>query len=129
MSENNSKYQQVIKKWTDLNWLAKVALGLFIVVAASFAPELMILMDVGGVEVAASFLILYFKPIGMWLLAKKQQLFDELSFVVAYLQTRALAKPNVLLVNTVYCCLFVAVTGFAWSGFGFFIPAMVISGA
>jgi hypothetical protein len=51
-----------MKNWEDLTLLQKAIYGVAIVCIAAFAPEIAILVQFGGIEVAFAFLAMYLMP-------------------------------------------------------------------
>ena len=114
--------------WKELSLTKKILIGAAIIVAASFAPELMILVDVGGIELALGFLLFYFKPIVEWFMHKKQAIVEELQIAEDIILASALARPKVFTLNAVYCTVFMLVTCSFLFSFSFFLPALFVSG-
>ena len=114
--------------WKELSLTKKVILGSAIILAASFAPELMILVDVGGIELALTFLLFYFKPAIEWCKCKKQEIDEDLQIAKVIILNSALASPRILTLNTIYCSFFMLITGSLLFSFSFFIPVLFVSG-
>ena len=116
-----------MNSWKELGLTKKIIVGAVIIVAASFAPELMILVDVGGIDLALGFLIFYFKPTIEWFKRTKQEVLDELQITRDVILNSALARPRVFTLNTMYCSLFLFMTGSLIFSFGFLLPALFIA--
>ena len=49
-----------MKNWEDLTFVQKALIGTCIVAVAAFAPEIALLLQFGGIEVAFTFLLVAF---------------------------------------------------------------------
>ncbi|MCO7224114.1 hypothetical protein [Pleionea sp. CnH1-48] len=115
--------------WKELSLIKKILIGTMIIVAAFFAPELMILIDVGGIDLAFGFLLYYYKPVIEWFKAKIDAIKAELQIARDIIVNSALSRPKVFTLNTAYCSICLLVTGSLLFSFSFFLPALMVSGA
>jgi hypothetical protein len=65
-----------MQDWKTLGLLKKTILTIIILIIAFFSPELMLFIDVGGIEMALSFLLLYYKPVIVWFQNKIEYIND-----------------------------------------------------
>jgi hypothetical protein len=117
-----------MSSWNSLSLSKKIIIGTSIIAAAVVAPELMILVDVGGVDLALTFLLFYFKPAIEWFGYKKQQLIDEVVNVKTIVCNSALIKPKVFTFNTLYCSVFLLMSGSLIFSLCFYLPALLVNG-
>ena len=52
-----------MNEWKNYSLTKKIILGVAITVLAFMVPELMVIMDFGGIELAVGFLMMYYKPL------------------------------------------------------------------
>ena len=116
-----------MKDWQSLSLLKKIGVGLVIVILANLSPELMLFMDVGGIEMAFSFLVLYYKQF----LIRLQSWFQEVqNFCFAVNQViinSSLMKPKVFIAHSTYGLFAMWFTGAIVFSMGFMLPALFVS--
>lgn len=117
-----------MKNWEDLTFIQKVAIGIGILVVAAFAPEIAILIQFGGIEVAFAFLLVTFQPILVWLQRCYVQFKNIISLVLISIRYSSFAKPGVFALQASFCCLALALTGSGIFAFSFFMPGMLLNG-
>ena len=122
------RVKRIMDNWKELSLIKKIFVGAAILVLVSFAPELMILVDVGGIELAFGYLLVYYKPLIEWLRSKYQAIIEDLKIAREIFFSSALARPKVFTVNAIYCTVFMLMTGSVFLSFGFFLPALFVSG-
>ena len=114
-------------KFDELGWFKQTLIAIAILVTAAFAPELMLLVDLGGIDLALGFLLLYYKSLIAWFIHKKQQLIETLQIAKAVVINSALGKPKVFTVNMLCCTAFLLITGSTLLSYGLLAPALFIS--
>ena len=117
-----------MKNWEDLTLLQKALCGLAIVCVAAFAPEIAILAQFGGIEVAFAFLAMYLMPLVRHVQNIYNKLNQKIQLAIVAIQTSASAKPKVFFVQATFCCVAFGLSGsVAFAGF-FFMPSLVMNG-
>jgi hypothetical protein len=116
-------------KWEDLSLLQKLLFWFAIVVVAVIAPELALLVHFGGIELAFAFLVVYFKPLLTWLVAKYAKLQDFTAISGASIRGSASMSPKVFFTQGSFCMLAIVVTGSVTFSLCFFIPALLLNTA
>ncbi len=117
-----------MKIWEYLTFIQKAVVGTTILCIAVFAPEIALLVQFGGIEVAFAFLALYLAPILGHINNHYKKVKHAASLALISYQTSASAKPKVFFVQAAFCCIGFAVTGsLAFSVF-FFMPSIVLNG-
>ena len=117
-----------MKIWEDLTFVQKAIVGTSILCVAVLAPEIALLVQFGGIEVAFAFLALYLAPALRQINLSYKKVKYIVSLVLISYQTSASAKPKVFFVQAAFCCIGFAVTGsLAFSVF-FFMPSIVLNG-
>ncbi|WP_218352262.1 hypothetical protein [Alteromonas lipotrueiana] len=117
-----------MKKWEDLTFIQKAVISISIVVAAAFAPEIALLVQFGGIEVAFAFLLVAFQPILAWLQRFYVQFKNIISLAIISIRYSNSAKPGVFALQASFCCLALALTGSGIFAFSFFVPGMLLNG-
>lgn len=118
-----------MKRWEDLTFVQKTVIGLAIFAMAVFAPEIALLVQFGGIEVAFAFIAMYLLPITRLLGSIYQKLRSKLELASVIIQTSATAKPKVFFVQAAFCVAAFMLTGSISFAYLFFIPSMVLNGA
>jgi|GEM_PF-3946628 len=113
--------------WKEFSLYKKIIIGTFIFGAALVMPELMILLDVGGIDMTIGMIMVYYKPIIDWCRIQKQRLVENILLAKNIISESALVKPRVFAANALYCSLFIVVTGWSFVSFSFFVPALFIN--
>jgi hypothetical protein len=114
--------------WKDLSLIKKLIIGSLIIGTATLAPELMIIMNIGGIDLAFASLLFYYRPIIDWIKCKKQLVIDELKIARQIIMASAVTKPKVYTLNAIFCMLFVFTTGSLLFSISLFLPALFVSG-
>jgi hypothetical protein len=117
-----------MSNWKVLSLLQKVVLGLLIIVTAAVAPEMVLLLDFGGIELAFSFLLLYYKPLYIWLQSKFHWAYSQIKLVCVVFFNSGLFQPKVFTTHAAFCLVAMLVTGSLVLSVGLFLPAMLVNG-
>ena len=113
----------MMKNWQDLRLWEKTIIGALIIIAAVVSPELMLFIDIGGLELAFGFLVLYYQTLIEWVEAKRQQLNRYINEIKGIILSSAICQPRVFAVKVVYCTTVLSLTGSLMFAAGFFFPA------
>ena len=117
-----------MRNWRVLSLIQKVILGLLILVAAAIAPEIVLLLDFGGIELALSFLLLYYKPLYLWLQSKFHWVYSQIKLFCIIFFNCGLFQPKIFTTHAVFCLVAMFVTGSLAFSVGLFLPAMLVNG-
>ena len=117
-----------MSNWKDLSLIQKVIIGLFIVAAAFAGPEMIFLIDIGGIELAFTALFLYFKPLLVWLQPKVNWIALQVNIAKVAFLNSALFKPKVFTTHALFCSIAMILTGSFVLSVGFFLPALLANG-
>ena len=117
-----------MRNWEELSFTNKLIVGLLIIIAASFAPELMLLVDFGGIELAFTFLLLYCKPLITWLTAKYSVMTYHANIARVAFINSTFFQPRIFVAQAVFCCLVVLITGSVIFSTGFLLPGLLVNG-
>lgn len=113
--------------WRNRSFLTKFCLGFIVLVAACLAPELMLLLDLGGIEFVISCLAIYYKPVIEWIQQKIRAFNNMITITLTHLRISVLSRPASFSIHVTYCCVIVLLTGAAYLPFGIFMPALLIA--
>jgi hypothetical protein len=117
-----------MRNWNDLSLIQKLLIGLFIVFAAFAGPEMMFLIDIGGLELAFGALAVYFKPTIDWLQLKINWLYSQIQIIKIGFLNSAIFQPRVFTTHAVFCSVAMILTGSLVLSVGFFLPALLANG-
>jgi len=117
-----------MSNWKELSLIQKVFIGLFIAAAAFVGPEMMFLLDIGGIELACSALFLYFKPLIDWLQPKIKWISIQIHIAKIAFVNSAVFKSKVFTTHAVFCSVAMVLTGSFILSVGFFLPALLANG-
>ncbi len=112
----------------DLKLWQKIIFGLVVLVATIMLPELLYIIDLGGIELIFGFLVLYFKSIIIWLEQKLAEFKSFISAIYTVFLNSALSRPKVLSLQAVYCGLVLSITGSLVFSMSFVFPVLFMSG-
>lgn len=115
--------------WNNLNTLQKLFIGIIILVIAATTPELMLLVDVGGIELAMSALVWYLRPVITWFQVKYQEIKEAFFVFQLALNNSAWGQPKVFVTQAVFSVAALLLTSsIAFSVF-FFLPGILFNSA
>ncbi len=117
-----------MNRWKDLNFLYKVIIGALLLAGAFIMPELMFVLDIGGLEMAFGFLVLYYKSILTWFEHKLDSIRSILNTVFDVLINSSVATPKTFSVHAVYCVLVLFGSGSLLFSMSFFCHGILIKG-
>ncbi len=116
-----------MKKWNDLNLVYKLIFGLLLLTGALIFPELMFVVDVGGIEMAFAFLVLYCKSIIAWCEQKLDAIKSVWSIFLGALQNSSVSQPKTFSIQVLYCAVVLFGTGSLLFSMSFFFQGMLIN--
>ncbi|WP_288346164.1 hypothetical protein [uncultured Pseudoalteromonas sp.] len=114
-------------KWHELNKYQKAAFWCLIAIVGWFSPEIALLFHFGGIEVVFAFLAMYSLPIIRVVRSYLQKIREKLLLAYVSFQKSASGKTNVFLMQTVFCCIAVALTGSFSFAMVFLMPGMMLN--
>ncbi len=117
-----------MRNWKDLSLIQKVVIGLLIAVSAFAAPEMMMLLDFGGMELAFGFLLVYCKPFIVWAQPKINWVSSQINITKVGFLNSALLQPKVFTTHAVFCSVAMILTGSLVLSVGLFLPALLANG-
>jgi len=117
-----------MSNWNELSLIQKIFVGLFIGAAAFAGPEMMFLLDIGGIELAFGALFMYFKPLIVWLQPKLNWLSSQINIIKVGFIKSAFFQPKVFTTHAVFCSVAMVLTGSFILSVGFFLPALFVNG-
>ncbi|WP_232368913.1 hypothetical protein [Alteromonas sp. BL110] len=88
-----------MKSWNELTNLQRALIGIAMVVAAAFLPEIAFLVQLGGVEVAFALTFASLAPLISWLSIKYQAIKECFKTSVVAFRHSASFKPSVFFVQ------------------------------
>ncbi len=113
--------------WRELSAFQKQLFIAAISVVVPFAPELIFLADLGGVELVFSFLLLYYKPLLLKLQSTYLKIKNEAYFCIGLIRSCAAAQPKIFLTQATFSCIALAVTGSVFYAAVLFMPALMLN--
>jgi len=119
---------KTMKSWNELTNLQRAVIGIVMVVAAAFLPEIAFLVQLGGMEVAFALVFASLAPIFSWLSTKYQAIKECLKTSVIAFRHSASAKPSVFFVQASFCAVALLFTSSGFLAFYFFMPSMLLNG-
>ncbi len=117
-----------MKDWQSFSWIKKLILGLVITLLALVSPELMLFVDIGGIEMALSFLLLYYKPLIVWIQNRFDEIEDYFMMIHHVIINSSLMKPKVFITHSIYGLVAMWFTGAIVFSMGFMLPALFVTG-
>ena len=117
-----------MSNWNELSLIQKVLVGIFIIAAAFAGPEMMFLLDIGGIELAFGALFMYFKPLIVWVEPKVNWVSSQINTMKVGFLNCALFQPKLFTTHAVFCSVAMVLTGSFILSVGFFLPALLANG-
>ncbi|WP_448550173.1 hypothetical protein [Thalassotalea fusca] len=114
--------------WQNLKTIQKILFVVAISIAVPFAPELIVLADLGGIELVLSFLVLYYKPLLLRLDAVYRKVKAEFYIGISGIKYSAMSQPKVFTIQAAFSCIALMFTGSFIYAAVFFMPAMLFNG-
>jgi len=117
-----------MKSWNELTNLQRAVVGIAMVVAAAFLPEIAFLVQLGGMEVAVALVFASLAPLASWVSAKYKKLRECIYTSIVAIRLSASAKPSVFCVQASFCAAALLFTSSGILAFCFFMPSMLLNG-
>ena len=111
----------------DRKTLIRIACIVLVIALLPFGPELVLLIDIGGIDFAVTFLMLYLATTYNILAAKWDNFKRELDLFIVFLSQLYMFKPKVLVPHAAASGLIVAFTCSLFLACLFWIPVMYVS--
>lgn len=111
--------------WKELHWIQKSLIGFLVLMMVAVMPELLPLLDLGGIELIFGFVVLNIKTAKYWVYIKYLQLRNLMASVLVAFIGSALAKPKTFIFHGGVCCGALLVTGSIVLSSGFLLPVMI----
>lgn len=118
-----------MKSWNELTHIERAVISILLVIAASLLPEIAILVNLGGAELAFALILSCLTPFTTWALRQLQAVKNILFMAhLAFCQS-ASVKPSVFGLQASFCIVAFAIMGSGVIAIGFFMPAMLFNGS
>lgn len=114
--------------WKGLNLLQKFLIGGLILVAVMLMPELLPLIDIGGIELIFGFVVLNYKYMMSWLHTKYAHVKQIILLVMLAFTQSALGKPKTFICHAGVCSCVLVVTGSLVFSLSFLLPVILANG-
>ncbi|WP_448564109.1 hypothetical protein [Thalassotalea ganghwensis] len=114
--------------WSKLGVIQKCFFIAAMAVIIPFAPELMLIVDFGGIELAFGFLLLYYQPILLRICAIKTKIGKFITHCIAGVKASALTRPRIYLVHSAFTCGAFIITGSLAFSLVFLMPTLLVNG-
>lgn len=111
----------------DRKSLIKIGLILVLLAILPFSMEMVLLIDIGGIDFALSFLVIYLGTLYNTILVKWDAFKRELRYLVVFLGELYMFKPRVLVPHVAVSSIVVSVTCSLFLACLFWIPLMYVS--
>ena len=114
--------------WKNLSTIQK---GIFIALmclVVPFAPEFILMSEIGGIELVFSFLVLYYKPVILKVQSFIEQVKIELSICAVAFKNSSSVQPKVYFTQALFYSCALVVTGSVMYSSIFFLPALMLNG-
>jgi hypothetical protein len=114
--------------WKNLNTIQK---GIFITLmclVVPFAPEFILMSEIGGIELVFSFLVLYYKPVILKIQSCIERVKVEFSICNVAFKNCSLVQPKVYFTQALFYSCALVVTGSVIYSSVFFLPALMLNG-
>lgn len=113
-------------KWITLKTWQKVVLALLLIAMVPFMPELLIVVDFGGLEMLVGLSIMYFKSLQMLFLSQYDKFCQKLLIMKLALSENSINQPSTFAVHSLASISVLFITGSVALSCAIWLPAMVI---
>jgi len=100
-----------LKSWKQLGWPVQLILAIVITLIAATTPELFILVDVGGVELAFGYLLIYFQSVRAMFRNGITRIKEELAVIRFVVGQSSLGDTRLFAANGLFSILFIMLSG------------------
>ena len=114
--------------WNRLNWLQKALVGCVVFGLVLLMPEILPLLDMGGIELIFGFIVLNIKSMIAWFNSKFLQLNETIKIVIDSFLGSALARPNTFVAHAGICTVALVLTGSLMLSVSFLLPVIMVNG-
>lgn len=114
--------------WKNLNFLQKALIGILVLGLVMVMPELLPLLDIGGIELIFGFVVLNFKTALHWLRVKHMQVKLITNVAIEAFIGSALGKPRFFIFHASVCSVALILTGSLVLSISFLFPVMLANG-
>lgn len=111
--------------WKELHWIQKSIIGVLVLMMVAVMPELLPLLDLGGIELIFGFVVLNIKTAKYWVYDKYLQARELGRLILMAFVGSALAKPKTFVFHGGVCCAALLITGSIVLSSGFLLPVMI----
>ncbi|MCC2604512.1 hypothetical protein [Planctobacterium marinum] len=115
--------------WNNLNILQKLIVGFIILLIAATTPELMLLVDLGGIELAMTALVWYLRPVIAWMHLKCRRIKEVFFILQITLKRSAWCQPKVFVTQAAFSVTALFLTSSLALSIFFFIPGILFNSA
>ena len=115
-----------MKSWNDLSLLQKAIIGLALTIGAAFLPEIALLVNWGGMEIAFAMILASLSPFIHWLTTRLNQLRGTMLLAVNAFTQIASARPRVYILQSMFVGTAFVMTGSAFA-LTFMLPGMLFN--
>ena len=114
--------------WNKLNWLQKTLIGCVVIGFVIMMPELLPLIDMGGIELIFGFIVLNIKNVVAWFNAKLVQVNETVQIIKDAFLGSALARPKTFIAHASVCTAVLVITGSLVLSVSFLLPVIMVNG-
>jgi len=114
--------------WKNLSTIQK---GIFIAImclVVPFAPEFILMSEIGGIELVFSFLVLYYKPVILKVQSFIEQVKIELSICAIAFKKSSAVQPKVYFTQALFYSCALVISGSILYSSVFLLPAFLLNG-
>ncbi len=115
-------------KWNELSLFKKALLLLLLAAVLATAPEFMIFLDVGGIELATSLLLINLLSIKTWLVSTSRKITEEFNFIIFTISTTHMARKRIFFTHSALSvAVLLATCSFVFAAGIFLAPTLVLN--
>ena len=115
--------------WKNLSSWQKTLVSIVVLSAVIVMPELLPLIDIGGIELIFGFIVLNYKNAIHWLKEKFIQLKTLIDILAHALLASAICRPKNFIIHGAACSLALFVTGSLLFSTSLLLPIMMMNGS
>ncbi|MGB0899028.1 MAG: hypothetical protein ACPGSN_07230 [Psychrobium sp.] len=117
-----------MQSWKKLSSWQKALVSIVVLSAVVVMPELLPLIDIGGIELIFGFIVLNYKNAVHWFTAKARHMSAIISIVKHAISASVLCRPKVYIIHAGICSLALLITGSLVISTSFLFPVILMNG-
>ncbi|TLU61193.1 hypothetical protein FE810_15300 [Thalassotalea litorea] len=115
-------------EWQSLTKTQKFLITLALMAVLPFAPELLLIADIAGIEILFSCVVIYYRPLILKVCALYDYAKESADIILACVRKSAIKRPSVYFPQACFCSLTLVFLGAGSFALVFLMPGFLLPG-